>query len=195
MQHKIISSEAAVAIIQDGDVLATAGYGGNGVPEQLLVTLEKQFVETDAPRNLTLVHATGQGDMQTKGLNYLAHHGLIRRVIGGYYGLSPKLTQLAVDGSLEAYNFPEGCILQLYRDIAAGKPGTFSKVGLGTYIDPRIDGGKMNEVTTEDLVEVANVSREEWLLFFEPSQSMSCSCAARRQIGMAISRSSVNRLF
>jgi propionate CoA-transferase len=165
MPHKIVSSEAAVAIMQDEDVLATTGYGGNGVPEQLLVTLEKRFVETGTPRNLTLVHATGQGDTQTKGLNHLAHHGLIRRIIGGYYGLSPKLTQLAVDGSLEAYNFPEGCILQLYRDIAAGKPGTFSKVGLGTYIDPRIDGGKMNEVTTEDLVEVTNVNGEEWLFF------------------------------
>jgi propionate CoA-transferase len=165
MSHKIVSAEAAVAIIQDNDVLATTGYGGNGVPEQLLVALEQRFIETGTPCNLTLVHSTGQGDMQEKGLNRLAHRGLIGRIIGGYYGLSPKLAQLAVDGALEAYNFPEGCILQLYRDIAAGKPGTFSKVGLGTYIDPRIEGGKMNAVTTEDLIEVAEVNGEEWLFF------------------------------
>ena len=165
MSHKIVSTEAAVAIIQDEDVLATTGYGGNGVPEQLLDALEARFVETGAPRDLTLVHATGQGDMQDKGLNHLAHRGLIRRIIGGYYGLSPKLAQLAVDAELEAYNFPEGCILQLYRDIAAGKPGAFSRVGLGTYIDPRIDGGKMNEITNEDLIEVVDVDGEEWLFY------------------------------
>lgn len=165
MPHKIVSAEAAVAIIQDGDVLATTGYGGHGVPEHLLVALEKRFVETGTPKNLTLVHSTGQGDARDKGLNRLAHEGLIKRIIGGYYGLSPKLTQMAVDNLVEAYNFPEGCILQLYRDIAAGKPGTFSKVGLGTYVDPRLEGGRMNDVTTEDLVAVINLDGQDWLFF------------------------------
>ena len=165
MAHKIVSSEAAIAIIQDGDVLATTGYGGHGVPELLLAALEKRFIETGTPRQLTLVHSTGQGDGRDRGLNRLAHAGLIKRVIGGYYGLSPKLTQMAVDNQIEAYNFPEGCILQLYRDIAAGKPGTFSKVGLGTYIDPRVEGGRMNDVTVEDLVSVSNIDGQDWLFF------------------------------
>jgi len=165
MSHKIVSPEAAIAIIQDDDVLATTGYGGNGVPELLLSVLEKRFEETGSPKNLTLVHSTGQGDMKDRGLNHLAHEGLIKRIIGGYYGLSPKLAQLATDNKVEAYNFPEGCILQLYRDIASGKPGTFSKVGLGTYIDPRIEGGRMNAKTTEELVELINLGDEEWLFF------------------------------
>lgn len=165
MSHKIVSSEAAIAIIQDDDVLATTGYGGNGVPEFLLAALEQRYVETGSPKNLTLIHSTGQGDMQERGLNRLAQEGLIKRIIGGYYGLSPKLAQFAADNKVEAYNFPEGCILQLYRDIAAGKPGTFSKVGLGTYIDPRIEGGRMNEMTTEELVELVTLSGEEWLFF------------------------------
>jgi propionate CoA-transferase len=165
MVHKIVSSEAAVAIIQDGDVLATTGYGGHGVPEYLLAALEKRFIETGTPSNLTLVHSTGQGDGREKGLNRLAHPGLIKRIIGGYYGLSPKLTQMAVDNQVEAYNFPEGCILQLYRDVAAGKPGTFSKVGLGTYIDPRLEGGRMNDITTEELVSVCNIDGQDWLFF------------------------------
>ena len=163
--HKIVSANAAVAIIQDGDVLATTGYGGNGTPEQLLVALEERFAETGTPRNLTLVHSTGQGDTQEKGLNHLAHEGLLKRVIGGYYGLTPKLAQMAVNNTIESYNFPEGCILQLYRDISAGKPGTFSKVGLGTYIDPRHDGGKMNEITKRELVQVVELGGEEWLFF------------------------------
>lgn len=165
MAHKIISAEAAVAIIQDGDVLATTGYGGHGVPEHLLVALEKRFIETGTPRNLTLVHSTGQGDARDKGLNRLAHEGLIKRIIGGYYGLSPKLTRMAVNNRVEAYNFPEGCILQLYRDIAAGKPGTFSKVGLGTYVDPHLEGGRMNDITTEDLVAVVDIDGQDWLFY------------------------------
>ncbi len=165
MSEKIVSAEAAVAIVQDGDVLATTGYGGHGVPEHLLVSLEKRFIETGTPKNLTLVHSTGQGDAKDKGLNHLAHEGLIKRIIGGYYGLSPKLTQLAVDNLVEAYNFPEGCILQLYRDIAAGKPGTFSKVGLDTYVDPRREGGRMNNVTNEDLVEVIRLDGADWLFY------------------------------
>lgn len=165
MAHKIVSADAAVAIIQDDDVLATTGYGGHGVPEQLLAVLEKRFLETGTPKNLTLIHSTGQGDAQNKGLNHLAHRGLIKRIVGGYYGLSPKLTQMALENEVEAYNFPEGCILQLYRDIAAGKPGTFSKVGLGTFVDPRLEGGRMNAITKDELVSVMQLDGQDWLFY------------------------------
>jgi propionate CoA-transferase len=165
MAHKIVSADAAIAIIQNGDVVATSGYGGHGVPEHLLRTLSRRYADTQTPKDLTLVHSTGQGDAVAKGLNHLAHEGLVRRIIGGYYGLSPKLTQLILDEKVEAYNFPEGCILQLYRDIAAKKPGTFSKVGLGTYIDPRQDGGRMNALTTEELISVQKIDGEEWLFY------------------------------
>lgn len=165
MAHKIVSAEAAIAIIQEGDVVATTGYGGHGVPEHLLLALSQRFQETAAPRELTLIHSTGQGDGSEKGLNHLAHDGLIKRIIGGYYGLSPKLTQMVLENRVEAYNFPEGCILQLYRDIAAGKPGTFSKVGIGTYIDPRHEGGRLNEMTKEELVSVHQIDNEDWLFY------------------------------
>ncbi|MCZ6474139.1 MAG: acyl CoA:acetate/3-ketoacid CoA transferase [SAR324 cluster bacterium] len=164
-RHKIISAAEAVAIIHDGDVLATSGYGGNGTPDQLLVALEQRFLETGGPRNLTLVHSTGQGDMKDKGLNRLAHEGLLKRVIGGYFGLTPKIAQLVLDNKVEAYNFPEGCILNLYRDIAAGKPGTISKVGLGTFVDPRQEGGRLNARTSEDLVEVVTLAGQEALFY------------------------------
>ena len=165
MANKIISAEAAIAIVDDDDVLATTGYGGNGVPEHLIASLEQRFLETGGPKNLTLVHSTGQGNTEGKGLDRFAHEGFLKRLIGGYYGLSPKLADMAVAGQFEAYNFPEGCILQLYRDIGAGKPGTFSKVGLGTYVDPRIDGGRMNDITHQELIDVVILNNEEWLFF------------------------------
>jgi propionate CoA-transferase len=162
---KIVDADDAVAVILDGDTVASAGYGGNGTPEQLFAALEKRFLETGQPRDLTLVFSTGQGDMRDRGLNRLAHEGLVRRVIGGYFGLSPRLEKMIVDNRVEAYNLPEGVMTQLYRDIGAGKPGTLSRVGLGTYVDPRHGGARMNAVTTEELVRLIRIDDED-LLFY-----------------------------
>ena len=162
---KIVEAADAVAVIHDRDVVASAGYGGNGTPDQLFVALEKRFLETGAPRELTLVFSTGQGDMKDRGLNRLAHEGLVRRVVGGYFGLSPGIEKLIVDNRIEAYNLPEGVLTHMYRDIGAGKPGTLSRVGLGTYVDPRQDGGRMNAKTTEDIVRLMEIDGEEYLFY------------------------------
>jgi propionate CoA-transferase len=162
---KVISAQDAIAIVQDEDVLATSGYGGNGTPDQLLVALEERFLETRSPENLTLVFAGGQGDGKEKGLNHLGHEGLLKRVIGGHYGLIPEIEKLAVDNKIEAYNIPEGVITHLYRDIAAGKPGTLSGVGLGTFVDPREEGGKVNEIATEDIVELVELGGTQSLFY------------------------------
>ncbi len=162
---KIIEAEDAVAVIHDGDVVASAGYGGNGTPDQLLVALEQRFLKTGSPRNLTLVFAGGQGDMSEKGLNRLGHPGLLKRVIGGHFGLIPRIEKLAVGNQIEAYNLPEGILTHLYRDIGAGKPGTLSPVGLGTYVDPRHGGGRMNAMTTEEIVRLMEIDGEEFLFF------------------------------
>ena len=162
---KIIPVEDAISVLHDGDTIATSGYGGHGMPEQLLVALEKRFLETGGPTGLTLIHATGQGDAKDKGLNLLAHEGLLKRVIGGYFGLAPKIGQLIQDNKIEAYNLPEGVITNLYRDIGAGKPGTLSKVGLGTFVDPRQEGGKMNRMTVEDIVTLTTIDGNDYLFY------------------------------
>ena len=162
---KVIEAVDAVAVIHDGDVVASAGYGGNGTPDQLLVALERRFLDTGSPRGLTLVFAGGQGDMKDKGLNRLGHPGLLKRVIGGHFGLIPRIEELVVANRIEAYNLPEGILTHLYRDIGAGKPGTLSPVGLGTYVDPRHGGGRMNAMTTEDIVRVFEIDGEEYLFF------------------------------
>ncbi len=162
---KVISARDAIAIVQDEDVLATSGYGGNGTADQLLVALEKRFLETGSPKDLTLVFAGGQGDGKDKGLNRLGHVGLLKRVIGGHYGLIPEIERLAVENKIEAYNIPEGVITHLYRDIASGKPGTLSQVGLGTFVDPREEGGKVNEITSEDIVELVELGGMQSLFY------------------------------
>src|SRR6201997_3110724 len=164
-RDKVVTAEEAVALIRDGDTVVAEGFAGQCFAEELTLALQERFLQTGAPRDLTLAFTVAQGDRQGRGFDRLCYEGLLKRAIGGHWGMSGELGKMAVDNKIEAYNLPQGVIAQLFRDTAAGKPGLLTRVGLDTFVDPRYGGGKINDTTTEDRVELMSIGGEEYLFY------------------------------
>ncbi len=163
--NKVMSADEAIARINPGDVVTTTGFVQSCIPEALHAALEKRFVETGAPRDLTLIMCAGAGDSKGLGTGRLHHEGLLKRVIAANFGRMPKVAEAAQHNRIQAYNLPQGVISKLYRSCASGSPGLFTRVGLHTYVDPRLGGGKVNTKTKEDLVKLVEVDGKEWLFY------------------------------
>ena len=162
---KIIASKDAVKLIKSHSTLAVSGFAGVSVPEKLLKELEERFLNEDNPKDITLMFAAGQGDGKDKGLNHLAHEGLIKKIIGAHFNLAPKIGRLIFNNKVQAYNLPQGVMCNIFRDIARQSGYTISRVGLRTFVDPRNEGGKANDITKEDYVKLIHINGEEVLAF------------------------------
>src|SRR5215213_8055350 len=165
---KFVTAETAVSLVADGDTVALIG-GGGGLCEAscLHEAIERRFLSSGHPRNLTVIHSLGIGDRKTRGMNRFAHEGMVRKVIGGHWVWSPRMQQLAQDDKIEAYVLPGGVAMQLFREIGAGRPGLFTHVGLGTFLEPRVDGGRMKKAAKSELAEVVTIDGKE-LLRYKP---------------------------
>lgn len=166
MNPKVISAEAAAGLVKNGDTLCIGGGGaGHAVPDKLIEALGQRFIKTTLPEKINILHACGIGENKVRGLNHLAHEGLIDTVIGGFWGNGPKMATLALEGRIKGYNFPQGALSHLLRAIAGGEKGLLTKTGLHTFVDPRYEGGKVNDKTKKDLVEIININGDEFLYY------------------------------
>ncbi|GGF70235.1 acetate CoA-transferase YdiF [Azorhizobium oxalatiphilum] len=163
-----LTPDQAAALIKDGDFVIAGGNGGSGSPEALFEAVEKRFLAGQGPHNITLLHITGVGAVTEKGMCRFAHKGLVKRVIGGHFGLQLPLMKMIVENEVEGYNLPQGVLTHLCRAMAGKQPGVLTQVGLETYMDPRQDGGRMNSVTTEQLVDLVTLSGTDYLLYKAP---------------------------
>ncbi|MCR1918340.1 3-oxoacid CoA-transferase [Frisingicoccus caecimuris] len=162
---KIITAAEAAAQVPDGAVINTEGFVQAGLSETLNRALEQRFLETGHPKDLTIFTIAGQGAGAGTGSDHFAHEGMVKRLIAGHYNLAPTLRAMAIEGKIEAYNLPQGTMAQMVRDAAGKRVGTITHVGLNTYVDPRIEGAKVNSKTTEDIVKLIEIEGEEKLLF------------------------------
>lgn len=161
-----LSAKEAVAYIPDGASLAVGGAGaGHAVPDKILEALGERFVRSGHPNRLHVIHPCGVGDNDSRGLNHLAHEGLVHTSIGGFWGNAPKMVELAVSNKLRGYNLPQGVLSHLMRATASGKPGVLTTVGLHTFVDPRLEGGKINEITQEEVVELLSLHGKDYLFY------------------------------
>lgn len=163
-----ISAKQAADMIQDGSTVCTIAMTLVSASESILKEIENKYLTTGHPQNITLLHSCGQSDRKD-GIQHFAHEGLVKRIIGSHWGLQPKWMDMIANSQVEAYCLPQGQIAQLYRSMACGLPGKMSKVGLGTFIDPRYEGGKMNERTKplEDIVDILTYDNQEYMFYKE----------------------------
>lgn len=161
---RILSADEAAELVRDAATVLVDGSGGGvNEPAAVLVALEQRFARTAHPADLTVVHVSGMGEGKGGGIDRFAHDGMVRRVVGGHWGWSTRMQEMAFAEKIEAYCLPQGTISHLLRDIAAGRPGAISHVGLDTFVDPRHGGGRLNASATEDLVELVELAGREWL--------------------------------
>ena len=170
--RKLLSLQEAAALVPDGAVVTVTASSGLGCPDALLKAIGDRFAATGHPAGITSIHPIAAGDMYgIGGVDHLARDGLLRRTIAGSFPSGPSsmpppdIWQMICEDRVEAYNFPSGILYHMHREAAARRPGVLTKVGMETFVDPALQGGRMNACTTEDLVERVKFDGDMWLYF------------------------------
>lgn len=165
MTKTMTAVQAAALVPDEASIIISCSGGGVNEPTKILAALEQRFLNTAHPTDLTVCHPCGLGDHKGGGTDRFAHAGMTKRVIAGHWSWSPRICQMVLNDEIEAYCFPQGVISHLFRAMAGGRPGVLTHVGLGTFVDPRLEGGKSNERTQEDMVQLLQVNDREYLFY------------------------------
>ncbi|WP_109315383.1 acyl CoA:acetate/3-ketoacid CoA transferase [Pseudovibrio ascidiaceicola] len=191
---QICSAREIAAFVEDGDTIVISGCGrGLATPEALLEAIEQRFLSTGHPKNLFIINSLSIGDGDKRGLNRFAHKGMLRGIITSHFVLTPSLQKLISQDKLEAYCLPAGVIQQLIREIGAGRPGLFTRTGLGTFVDPRHGGGKCSKSCKHELVELVHLHSQEYLRYrpFKIDLALICGSAADTKGNLSLDEEAV----
>lgn len=168
----VLSARAAADLIGDNAVISISSSSALGCPDTVLEGIGARFAETRHPRDVHVYSPIAAGDMYgVTGIDHLAVPGLMERIVAGSYpsgpssATPPAIWSMIEAGQVQAYNLPSGVMYQMHRAGAAAQPGVFSQVGLDTFVDPRLDGGRMNDAAAEQIVTVADLAGQEWLYY------------------------------
>ena len=154
---KLITAKEAADFVKDGDAVICTTFGASGVPEDIFMELEKKFLETGHPANLTYTHAAGSGSFAAladengfcRGEDHICHTGMLKNWIASHSACSDFCAKQIADNQYAAWCLPLGTMIHMWREQARGLKGCLSKVGLNTYVDPRYQGGAINEKAAE----------------------------------------------
>ncbi len=162
-KDKLMTPEEAVALVKDGDTLAISSFLSYGLAESLCKALGKRYAKTGAPKDLTIFFSSPAGISDGSGCEHFAQKNMVKRVVAGHWNLHPTFAKMALENEFEAYNLPQGVLSRMTRELAAHGPGVITHVGLRSFVDPRMGGGRLNKRTTENLVSVVEIDGKEWL--------------------------------
>jgi acyl CoA:acetate/3-ketoacid CoA transferase len=172
MHAKLTSFEAAARLIPDGAVVSISSSSGLNTPDRMLAAIGARFETEGHPRGLTALLPIAAGDMYgIKGIDHLALKGLLKRAIAGSYPSgpssmeSPLIWRMIAANEVEAYNVPSGILFDMHREVAQRRAGVMTRIGLHTFVDPRLQGCRMNEAAREPIVKLIEVDGSEYLHF------------------------------
>ena len=170
---KVVTMEQAVEMIKPNDFVITSGYLTSGTADAIMKAVAESFDKTGVPNNLSVMFAPSQGNKKGGQQDRWAKEGLLKTVIAGHYGYSPRIVDPVNRNLVKAYNLPQGVIVEMYRAIGQGRKGYITKIGLETFVDPRLEGGRLNSCTTEDIVKVIDIEGDEFLYYRLPKVNIS----------------------
>jgi len=165
---KVITAMEAARLIEDGDTVAAVTFGLAGWAEEIGLAVRDRYLSIGHPKDITFVHAAGVGDWKGRGAGVWAEEGtegLVKKVVTSHIGSEPQMAKAVEEEKIECYFWPLGVLCQWYTEVTRRSPGLLSKTGLGTFIDPRIEGGKVNSISKDDLIKVVIFEDQEWLFF------------------------------
>lgn len=170
--NKVVDFDKAIDMIKDGDTVAFSGFMLATAAREVMVKIGNKFLSEGRPKNLTIYQGAGLGNNNDQGICELSYPGLIKRYVTAHFANNRPMIDMVLKNEVEAYNFPQGVIAHLYKQAAGGKDFEITRIGLNTYCDPRLKGGKVNEAAKEDLVDLIEIDGRDYLKYKVPNYNI-----------------------